>query len=487
MKKQSGFLAILIISITAFGLCACSDPGIAKKSTFGEVDPMQEGQVLIGAKDGSGDGADEEQETEEAVTGNKTMKTSKTLDLTSLPAEVSDMVGLCDAINMTCVEQQKAYDQDSAEFVWHCVHMYVCNCNDKRMGIDRVADYCEVAPAIVDEVIYAMFGKLRDIPQIPGETFADEGGAAPHVMISNDLMYRFHVGDRGMSEPELRRATQYSDGSMEMEVALVDSDTQEETVSFIYTMRSNTRDTTTSALFHYEITGVRPADKLTTDKMEGMPFLVELMRVYGGDAEDGDEAKRNEIDEVLYFGSFADDVPGINDLNARISDEILEYADMPVQEGSWHELISYPLTSYEYIQFACTFATYPNNGDDPDIRCYNYDKGKSRAADANEIFLLCGKSAAQLSDAVKRLYRPREDGETLKDFLYKGFMVRRDNSFDVFYMLTVSDAEGAEHKRLYVYNSGSDSLRYAFDDGGVIPEEELDVMKPPLTHGRKDQ
>ncbi len=487
MRKRYSVCIILCVIMVSFALGGCGDKEPAQKSTFGNVDPMQDGQVLIGLQSDNEEGETGDQAAEEgAVTVNTTMKTSKKLDLEDLPPAVSDMIGLCDAINLACVDLHTAYRQDKPEFLWKCAHEYIINCTDKRLGVEHVADYSEVYPRVVDDVLYSMFGKLREIPQLPKESLESGNDGMPDVAISTELNYRFRSIDRGTSAPEVRRVTQYSDGTMEMEVALTDTDTGEETVSFIYGMRPNTRDTTTSALFYYEITGVRPADKLTSDKIEGTPFLFEKKRLYGNDTGADDGTGVNSIDEVLYYASFSDNLPGVDELNARIDDEILAYSDMPVEEGSWHEIISYPLTSYGYVQFAATFGTFPNNGDDPDIRCYNYDKENERAVDAGDIFGLCQKSDSELKDAVMSHYSNSAHAGEVNGITYKGFIVRRDNSFDIFYMLNITDAEGEGHNRLYIYNSPSDILRYAFDGSGVIPEDEQDVMKPPLTHGRKD-
>jgi hypothetical protein len=322
-----------------------------------------------------------------------------------------------------------------------------------------------------------MFGKLNSIPKISGNTFENIGGDA-HVKISYELKYQFSIGDRGLSEPQVRSATQYSDGSLEMEVALVNSDTGEETVSFIYTMRANTRDTTTGALFDYEITGARPADRGTSDKIEGMPFLVPVMQVYGYDSYEKDDPKYAEVDEVLYYNSFKEHVPGVDELNARISHEILEYANASEDETSWHEICSYPLTTDDYVQVATTFVTRPGDGSDPDIRCYNYDKKKTRALDINDVLEMIGSSNDELIKHIEQLA-----GETASADV-RGFIVRRDGSVDIFCMIT-GTGEGSE-KKLAAYNSGTDELRFVFDDGYVIPEDETDDMKPELTHGRKD-
>ena len=218
--RISQIAPVIVISLLSLSLVACKDAQ-PQKSSFGEVDPMVDGQVLaesvveddaIGDSDGS---------SEDELTSDTPSKTSKQLDPQDLPDDIKRMADLCDAINMGCVENQSAYSADDTELIWHCVHLYVTNCTDKIMGFTTVGDYYEADPRIINDVIYAMFGRLRELPQLP-ELSGENDGDHPHIQISNDLKYRFTAGDRGSSEPEIRRVTQYSDGSMEMEVALVD-------------------------------------------------------------------------------------------------------------------------------------------------------------------------------------------------------------------------------------------------------------------------
>ena len=54
-------------------------------------------------------------------------------------------------------------------------------------------------------------------------------------------------------------------------------------------------------------------------------------------------------------------------------------------------------------------------------------------------------------------------------------------------MIKVNNTEADPYSRLVVYNSAADEIRYAFEGEGIIPEDEEDVIKPKLTHGRKDK
>ncbi len=486
MNKSMPSLLIITVFAAACILSACGKRDIAPKSSFGEVDALQDGKVLISSTS-EDDGPAEEGESEDTAVGSTPIKTAKTLEVSDLPADVAAMAGLCDAINMTCVERQQVYDQNDNAFVWQCVDNYVCNYNDRKLEFETITGYREVSPRIVDDIVYSMFGKLREIPKIPDDVlnYADDGQM--HMQISNNLKYRFRMDDRGLSKPLVRRATQYSDGSLEMEVALVAWDDEEETVSFIYTMRANTRDTTTTALFDYEITGVRPADKITTDKINGVPFLTSLVQVYGYDSYPKNDVRYNSVDEVLHFSSFKEHVPGMEELNSRISREILEYSNREEDEGRWHQVISYPVITDNYVQFATTFASYPEGGNDPDIRCYNYDKKKTRALELSDAFKICGIKSDALEEKIRGLWDKDGPATPIVSVSCRGFLVRQDGTVDIFYVIETTDASGNPRNRLASYNSGSGRLKVYIKSHEFIPESETDLLKPPLTHGRKDR
>ncbi len=485
MRKCLFSSKIIIIALLSACLCGCNEEP-EKKSRFGEVDAMQDGAFLSdNTKRSSSSETAEETEISEKLTTDSTIKTSKSLDVDDLPEGIARMVGVCDAINMACVENQKAYNQSDAELVWRCVHMYVTSCSDKKMKFTRVSEYVEADPQIISDVILAMFGKLRDIPPIPDSATAVEDGVA-HMSISTGLQYRFSLGDRGDSAPEVRRVTQYSDGSLEMEVALVSMETSEEVVDFIYSMRANTRNTTTSAVFEYEITGSRSGDKLTSDKMNGMPFLVPVLQVYGYDSYPADDPKHNEVEEVMMLNSFQEHVPGMEEFNEKIRGEILSVTNSELTDDQWFDIRSYPVTSADYVQVATSVAVCPDSSRDPDVFCYNYSFSKSRIMDKNDALSASGMTEAQILERIVGLWE-KDNGYAPGKITYRGFIIRRDSSVDMFYSIdTVSD-EGLPYRKTIAYDPVSDKIRKVFEEGGeVIPASECDDTKPELTHGRKE-
>ena len=481
--RKATLLIVLIMIVQMACLEGCSDPEPVAKSSFGKVDAMQDGKVLSSTR---ADTAGEETESSEEkdITDDKPIKSARSLDVNRLPADIRMMAGLCDAINMACVEQRKVYSQTDNEFMWHSVHLFVGNCTDKQMGFRRVGNTIEAEPEVIGKIMFAMFGKLREIPPISDESADEDEDERPHISVSTDLKYRFSDGDRGTSAPEIRSVTEYSDSSVEMEVALVDEETGDETVSFIYTMRANTRDTSNSALIDYEITGARPADRITSDKMNGIPYLVPVIQIYGQDTLPEDDPRYGPVEEVLIFTSFDEHVPGMEELNANIAKNVLARSDAS-EDGSVSRIISYPITTDDYVQVAMTVTPYPLQTTDPDIYCYNYNKSKQRAMDMNDALMLSGMKNPEMLQRVEDLFALQNENAEISDITYRGFMVRRDNSVDMFYMIGTEGAGETDGDHLMVYNSGTDELRYAFENGYVYPDDEIDQMMPKLTHGRK--
>lgn len=479
--------SIIIISnlVILIGLlCACEKEK-APKSSFGEIDPLQEGQILNSNTSSEEKTTTREYADEEAENGpsEEASEKGKELDVQHLPADIAKMIPICDAINQACIELNEAYSASNRSLVWRSVYAYICDSDDRSLGIKNVGEALDVDSSVVNEIIYAMFGKIKEIPPIPKDSTSEYGKES--ISINTDLQYRFYNGDRGLSKPAVKSAKQYQDGSLELEVALVDSESEDEIVSFIYTMRANTRDTTSDARFLYEITGSRAGDIITEDKMNGTPYLVTVMQTYGYLSYDADDARYNEVNEVLSFMSFKKHVPGLDELNGEISHEILEYANNPLEEGYWNEICSYPLTTDKYVQVATTVATYPNDGSDPVLHSYNYDKSKRRAMDKNDAMVLCDIIDTELENDVITLTQSRLPDYSVSDAEYNGFIVKKDGSTDVFYSVRVDDST-KEVARLVAYNSDTKDIRIVFEEGDVIPADECDGLKPVLTHGRKE-
>ena len=103
----------------------------------------------------------------------------------------------------------------------------------------------------------------------------------------------------------------------------------------------------------------------------------------------------------------------------------------------------------------------------------------------NDALMLSGMKNPEMLQRVEDLFALQNENAEISDITYRGFMVRRDNSVDMFYMIGTEGAGETDGDHLMVYNSGTDELRYAFENGYVYPDDEIDQMMPKLTHGRK--
>ncbi len=484
MRKEHLISIISLLTLSALVLCGCKSEPVSK-TRFGQVDAMEDGPVLAninGEPLAEGQGP-----SQESLTVSTPLKTAKSLDVDDLPENIEKMIGLCDAINMVCVEKQKTYTADDDDFMWHCIHVFVGSCTDRKMGLERVGSYIEADQETIRDIMFAMFGKLREVPQIPESAMSEADGGA-HISMGANLKYRFSGGDRGLSVAEVRRVTQYSDGSLEMEVALVDQETKEETVCFIYSMRANTKDTTTSARFAYEITGARSADKATSDKINGMPYLVPVIQVYGYDSYEKDDPKYKEVIEVLQFASFSEHVPGMEELDKRISEEIIPIAYSEDTENGYKKICSYPVTSGDVVQVATSVTTFTGDTADQDIRCYNYDVKKSRILDENDALAIKNTTRDKMNERIVELWEKgmSSEGTVSQNAQYRGFLIRKDGSGDLFYRLDVTGTEGDAKKIMIAYNTQADAIRIIKPEDNILPSSETDETRPRLTHGAKD-
>ena len=107
--------------------------------------------------------------------------------------------------------------------------------------------------------------------------------------------------------------------------------------------------------------------------------------------------------------------------------------------------------------------------------------------DINDALSICALTENELTGKVADLWSRLYPSAIINDSSYRGFIVRKDGSADIFYMLSVDEAGAGSYSKLIAYNSAAEKIRCVFEGDGVIPGEELDSMKPALKHNRKDQ
>ena len=487
--KRINTVVLLAGICLVFAGCSDTKPGVT--TSFGTEDILTEGEVLgflgedVGVEnseafsDTSVGGADAG--TAKASSGS--LKTATSLDVNDLPENMKGMVSLCDTLNITSVERGENYG-NSPEYLWNAVHIAVLNDDLSDEGYTVADNVVEADNETVKELVRAMFGKVKTTPDIPAEYMKSESPDIPAaISVDEETGYSFSLGDRGMSEPEVRRVTVYSDGSAEMEVALLDSEFSEEIVSFIYSVRINTKDTSVSAKYGYEITGQRPANRTTANKMNGVPYITMVMQNYGN--KKSDVAAEKTIEEVPYFNSLKPKQKGIETLNARISYEIMEFAMMEEDdETQWHEICSYPVSNEKYVQVVVTYARWPAEGTEGEIRSYNFDASSMAAMDYNAAYALCNSDEKTIRKEISSAFSPKKSGEKLDRFNISGFLIKPDGSVDFYVVVYLVNGNGESYNRIAAFDSATKELRFVYDSGESVVSRELeDDFKPALTHG----
>lgn len=437
------------------------------------------------------------------VTENKTLNEDNAKEL---PDEVQDMVGLCDALNIASAETGITYCTDP-EYVWRAVRGAMLNADPEEEGFRVEDDALVVDSEIVSRYVYTMFGGLKEIPDIPIDlTKVDDEqqyGSAP-ITVGTDEFYRFSLEDRGGSQPEVKSVISYTDGTKEMKVALTDVSTGKEEVNFIYSLRDNARDTSLSSIFNFEITGQRPSDMLTDMKMKGIPYIEMVKQRYPEDSNDGNEESVNaenssddsegeeervnrSVEEIPYFCCNREINKGVEELNGRISSEIMEFATAKESEEEWHEICAYPVTTTKYVQVVVTYSRWPDYGTDGNLKTYNYDVTNSCAMGMNEALTLSELKIDELYGEIKDAFVPANDGGEYIKAEYNGFLVRKDGSVDFYVTIYLDNNVAEPYDRLAAYNPKTKELRYIFDsDEGVVSKDLEDEYLPVLTHGKKD-
>lgn len=412
-------------------------------------------------------------------------------DLDELPDNITEMVKLCDAINIHQYESGVMYNAKNAEFVWDCIHIAVGN-EDWRNDEVTIYDEAIVVPSnIVKEYGYAMFGEVGELPNIPNKLIDEKTCYYSSNALSNDFSYCFSLGDRGLSTAEVRKAIMHPDTTVTLEVALVDPVDEKEICDFEYSLRTNIRDLSTAAKFQYEIVSSRAVSEKTISRMAGIPYVVFSTQVYGNKIYSPNDPKYNEIIEIPYFSSVKESAE-LKKLNDRIVKELVSIGkDLAVEEGEeefvqWAEIKSYPVSNSRYIQVVTSYQVFPDYGSHGDIVTYNYDLNNKYAINLAYAYVLAGTSKEEIADKVKA----GEFGKYGNDGKYshcecQGFLIREDGSFD-FYLKAYFDSktDGEPFDVLGVINSKTGKLKLFDMDEDLVESQLVDVQYPPLTHGK---
>ena len=228
-------------------------------------------------------------------------------------------------------------------------------------------------------------------------------------------------------------------------------------------MKSNTRNTSISAKFAYEITNVRVADTHTTNFMNGKPYLSMLIRSYGKDLYLQTDSKYNEVVEVPCFLSMGATGTELDDLNKRIVDELgvngLEDAGS-VDDSSYVRILTYPVVTALYIQAVVSSQKMPED-DSINIKSYVYDLDNKRALSLEDGLVKVNMDEIRLIDNVKESYLSSNTDAIINGVEYMAFYVKEDNSVEYYVKIELGKkrARDRERKEIVSYNSESGFLR----------------------------
>lgn len=497
MKRVSDRKAIYVLSafVLTVGMmlsgCNSSSGEVRKQKydfTEGKVLGTlgtQEEEIKLGSSTAKTNKSSSQADSEATITENK--KVEKT-EADRLPEEVKKMILLCDSLNIASSQLGMKYCT-SPEYVWTAIHNYVMSADVEQEGFRIEGDVAVVDPDTVKRYVYAMFGELKDIPEIPYELQEKAGDeySAP-VTMGNDLKYRFFMGDRGDTRADVMSVISYTDGTKEVKVALIGEEDNKEDVCFIYSLRDNGKDTSATSQFAYEITGQRYADLLTDLKMKGIPYIDMVMQKYPSEeASSEDEAINSTIEEVPYFCCNQERNEAVEELNARISYEIMEFAMAKEDKQEWHEICSYPVTNSKYVQVVVTYSRWPNYGTEGKLSTYNYDVANMVAMELEDALKLSNKSFEELFSGIEAAYVPENPGDVYDRAEYDGFFVLPNGSVDFYVTLYVTNPETEPFNRIVAYNTETKELRYIFEsETGVVSSKMVDTYIPNLTHGKQD-
>ncbi len=413
-----------------------------------------------------------EEDTEEAVADDSTNDATnlEAYDVDNPTKEMQNMFLIMDAINMCMLETGQEYSQEDTGFFWTAIKFAIINSGIIEAGMegityDTMSGETTVTPEIVKQFALAIF--CTDELPIPPQV---ENG----VSVTADGSYLFGIGDRGLSQGVLHSWDVNDDGTYTVEVELqaVGEDDGREMAKFNYLLTDNyyASDSETP-MFAFSIEDVVAADDLTIGMMRGTPYFSMLYQDYG----------KNLIVELPSFVSLKW-TDGLSELNKRISEEIMDcYAYDSDSDEGWAEIKSYPMTSEDYLQVVITAIDYPNYATQGEVYSYVYDIKNECALTNEDGLALAGITEQELYDLVASSYKPTDTSSFYNHAELGGFRIK-DGNVDFYLKLFIDNDEADNYNQIATYSMKSGKL--LLHDGGVlIPDTEIDVMTPPLTHG----
>lgn len=459
------------------------------------------GLIFSGCKNKEASDA-EAQETAEAVTESdgetaetepqeeSAAESAVELDVNSLPADLEKMVHLMDSLNQLLCSYGAVYDAADPELVWGSIMITLGNSDWEEYGIQLNEDGMgiTVPAALTEEVGYALFGELKGLPEIAENySVVEEYSGKPAIYQEADGAYTFSIGDRGLSDYRVESFTDNGDGTYTAIVSLnATGPDWNEIVCFSYALRETTH-ASENAAFAYEIISAEPADKLTEDKLAGIPYFNMYTQEYGYEIYEEEDSKYYEIVEIPYFGTLNWDDTSFQGLNDRIMEELYSAAEEGrSDEVTWPDIRSYVMTDDTYMQAVSTAIIYPNYATQGDVYSYNYDKKNQCEMTIEDGLKLAGTTEEELLSKTAAAYMPDDKTSVYDRAELGGFRVKQDGSVDFYLKLFIKNPEADDFNQIATYQMSDETLQI-YDGEVLIPDSEIDVFALPLTHGDKNK
>lgn len=370
--------------------------------------------------------------------------------------DINNMILLMDALNIASVETTSVYDDTNPEYVWHAIHVALCNSDFPGISFEDDELYLCVPKDFVEEIYHTMFSSSEKMLDVPEE---ETGGDYPSIKI-DDNNYYFMFGDRGLSDYTAYDSTVYESGDIILSVRLFSPEYDLDTEIYSGNYWMFPCDDTDS-YFKYDIYQGGPANDFSDDKIKGGVSIGYYTYDDGSYYEEG-EAKSNMRMDIPYFVCLDDEKTGVTELNNRIVDELYCMTDDLYTDYNydvtWLEIYTERYSSDDYVQAVTTAIEYPNYATDGIIHSYNYDVKNNKAMTNQDGLDLTSFSEEKLYEIIEDKYKEEINGDVYNHSRYMGFRVLDDGNVDYYFIMYIDNDIATERNEIWVYHSKDGSM-----------------------------
>lgn len=195
------------------------------------------------------------------------------------------------------------------------------------------------------------------------------------------------------------------------------------------------------------------------------------------------------IAEILMISYDGDVNPEIEAFNNAISASVQSTYDNFMEsynstdDYSWIEILSYPFTSDDYLQFVTISCIYPTYGTDGDLYSYNFDLKNNKFLSVDDALSDLSLDGDSVTDSVIELLESEQnDNLTPIAANVEGFLITKGPTGDITQLLlkvTFESIDGDFCDNFFAYTP---ELNEIFQLNPSVPFDptELDQMDPPL-------